>query len=433
MPFVLRFKKILSKKDYRVLIENFFSLSVLNIINYLFPLILIPYLTRVLGVEKYGLYAFAFAIINYFVMLVNYGFDFSATKQVAIIRDEKETLNRLFSTVTTVRIMLAAISVLFLFIIVFLVDKLSSEKELIFSGIGIIISAAFIPVWFFQGLENMKLVTVVNFITRLLSTLLIFLFVKEQQDYKLALSFQSLGYLAGGVFSMILSFTAFKIKFAVPSLKELVFQIKDGWHIFLSTLGMNFYRESNTIILGFLTNFSIVGYYAAAEKLIKAIQSLTAPFVNVLFPYFGRRLNVGENIAKNMQLYKKLGVFYGILLLTISVMVLVLAPWGIKSYLSVAYISSVTNVQIMCMVIFFGGLNYYYGIIGLVNMGKEKLFAKAVWISGIFSVCICFLLSAKLLDKGASVAMVLAEFLLFIQILFYSKNGRTTRGLKTSI
>jgi len=428
MPFFLRFKNILSKKDYRVLIENFFSLSVLNIINYLFPLILIPYLTRVLGVEKYGLYAFAFAIINYFVMLVNYGFDFSATKQVAIIRDDKVTLNKLFSTVTTVRIILAAISVLFLLIIVLLVNKLSSEKELIFSGVGIIISAAFIPVWLFQGLENMKLVTVVNFITRLLSTLLIFLFVKEQQDYRLALSFQSLGYLAGGVFSMILSFTVFKIKFKVPLLKELIFQVKDGWHIFLSTLGMNFYRESNTIILGFLTNFSIVGYYAAAEKLIKAIQSLTAPFVNVLFPYFGRRLNVGENIAKNIQIYKKLGVFYGLLLLTISIIVLILAPWGIKSYLSSAYINSVTNVQIMCMVIFFGGLNYYYGIIGLVNMGKEKLFAKAVWISGIFSVCICFLLAAKLLDKGASVAMVLAEVLLFIQILFYSKNIRTGNG-----
>ena len=424
MSIGLRFKNILSKKDYRVLIENFFSLSVLNIINYLFPLILIPYLTRILGVEKYGLYAFAFAIINYFVMLVNYGFDFSATRQAAIIRDEKEALNRLFSTVTTVRIILALISVVFLFIIVSLVNKLSLEKELIFSGIGIIVSAVFIPIWLFQGLENMKLVTLVNFITRLLSTMLIFLFVKEQQDYKLALSFQSLGYLAGGVFSMILSFTVFKIKFTIPSLKELIYQLKDGWHIFLSTLGMNFYRESNTIILGFLTNFSIVGYYAAAEKLIKVIQSLTAPFVNVLFPYFGRRLNVGENIAKNLQLYRKLGVYYGILLLSISIMVLILAPWGIKSYLSTAYISSIVNVQIMCTVIFFGGLNYYFGIIGMVNMGREKLFAKAVWISGVFSVCICFLLSLKLSDKGASLAMVLAELLLFIQILFYSKKAK---------
>jgi PST family polysaccharide transporter len=221
---------------------------------------------------------------------------------------------------------------------------------------------------------------------------------------------------------MILSFAVFKIKFTFPSFKELIYQVKDGWHIFLSTLGMNFYRESNTIILGFLTNFSVVGYYAAAEKLIKVIQSLTAPFVNVLFPYFGRRLNVGENIAKNLKLYKKLGAYYGLLLLIISISVLFFAPWGIKTYLSSAYISSVINIQIMCMVIFFGGLNYYYGIIGLVNMGKEKLFAKAVWISGVFSVCICFLLSGKLLDKGASLAMVLAEFLLFMQILFYSKN-----------
>ena len=135
MRLMSKFNSLRKVKDHHRLIENFFSLSALNIINYLFSLILIPYLTIVLGVKNYGLYAFAFAIINYFVLFVNYGFDFSATKQVAIIRDDKNGLDRLFSTVMTVRIMLPLISVLILYILVISIDKLSMEKELIFSGI----------------------------------------------------------------------------------------------------------------------------------------------------------------------------------------------------------------------------------------------------------------------------------------------------------
>jgi PST family polysaccharide transporter len=415
----LRVKSIIKHKDYIKLVENFLSLSVLNIVNYLFPIILIPYLTRTLGVEKYGIYAFGLAIINYFSLLVNYGFDFSATKQVAIIRDNKARLNRLFSSVLTVRLFLVLIALVLLTLATIIVPKLYTERVLLFSGVGIFIGIALIPIWLFQGLENMKVVAMVNFCTRLFSTVLIFLFVKEQMDYKLTLLFQSCGYLVGGILSVLLSVKMFKIRFVLPNITELMLQFKEGWHIFLSTIGMNFYRETNTIILGFVTNYTVVGYYAAAEKIIKVVQSFTSPIVNTLYPYFGRRLNVGENTSKNFQRFKKLGIYYSFLLIFIAISVALFSPWIIRNYLGILYVSSITNIQIMSLVLVFGSLNYYYGIIGLVNIGKEVLFARAVWISGILSTILCYILSKTLDDKGAAISMVSAEILLFVQIIIY--------------
>ena len=424
MSLVAKFKRITENKEHHKLFENFLSLSVLNVVNYLFPLILIPYLTRTLGVEKYGIYAFGLAIINYFSMLVSYGFDFSATKQVAIIRDNKAKLNRLFSSILTIRLILVLIALVLLTLSVSIIPKLYIERDLLFSGVGIFIGIALIPIWLFQGLENMKVVAIVNFFTRLFSTALIFLFVKEQMDYKLTLLFQSCGYLVGGILSIILSLKMFKIRLVLPEITELMFQLKEGWHIFLSTIGMNFYRESNTVILGFLTNYTIVGYYAAAEKIIKVVQSFTSPIVNTLYPYFGRRLNVGENTSKNFLRFKKFGIYYSFLLIFITISVASLSPWIIRNYLGNLYVSSIINIQIMSLVIVFGGLNYYYGIIGLVNIGKEALFARAVWISGILSILLCTLLSKIMLDKGAAISMVFAEVLLFVQIVFYLKGTK---------
>lgn len=425
MNIFSRIRDFLKNKDHHKLLENFFSLSVLNIVNYLFPLVLIPYLTSTLGVEKYGLYAFGFAIINYFTILVNYGFDFSGTKQVAIIRDNKIVLNRVFSSILTIRLLLVLVALVLLTVLIVLIPRLYLERELLISGIGIFIGIALIPIWLFQGLENMKIVAIVNFCSRLFSTILIFLFVKEQMDYKLTLLFQSCGYLVGGVLSIILSFRMFQIKFVLPKISELSFQLKDGWHIFLSTVGMNFYRESNTIILGFLTNYTIVGYYAAAEKIVKVVQSFTSPLVNTLYPYFGRRMNVGENKSKSFLLFKKIGIYYSFLLIFITISVFSLSPWIIRNYLGVIYVSSITNIQIMSFVIVFGGLNYYYGIIGLVNVGKEALFARAVWISGILSLLVCIILSRIIFDKGAAIAMVFAEVLLFLQIVFHLRDTNT--------
>lgn len=410
-------KKYNNNNDVKRVVENFFSLSALTFISYGFPLVLIPYLTRTLGVEKYGVYAFAFAIINYFTIIVKYGFEFSATKQVAIVRDDKDKLSLLFSSVLSVRMLLMLLAMLALFLGTLLVPKFHEEQRLLLYGLGISVGVGLIPAWFFQGMENMKFMTIINFVTRLCSTLLIFIFVKSELDYELAILFQSIGFIVGGAVSVVLAYSMFDIKFMLPKRKDMIFQLKDGWQLFLSTIGMNFYRETNVIILGFVTDYTIVGYYSSGEKIIKAVQSLVSPVARALFPFFGRKMNVGDNTAKHRKTFMKGGKYYGGLLAIISVAIFLLAPWGITLYLGDDYLKSIVDVQILSSLVFLGGLNYYYGIVGLVNFGKEKAFTRSVWVAGILSLFICYFLALKFNDIGASIAMVIAELVLLVQIL----------------
>lgn len=83
------------KSDYKVLLENFFSLSALQIVGYILPLITIPYLVRVLGVDKYGLVSFATAFLVYFQILTDYGFNLSATKEISVHRDDQTKLSEI--------------------------------------------------------------------------------------------------------------------------------------------------------------------------------------------------------------------------------------------------------------------------------------------------------------------------------------------------
>lgn len=411
-----------SRVEIKKLWENFLSLSVLNFINYGFPLILIPYLTRVLGVEKFGLYTFAFATLNYFTLIIRYGFEFSATKQVAILQQDKEKRDVVFSAVLIIRLILVLLAFIMLLLLINIIPKFKEENYLLLCGIGIFIGNGLIPIWFFQGMENMKFMTIINFIIRFTSTVLVFLFVKAPSDYHLAMLFQSIGFFVGAVVSLLIAFYSFKIRLSIPTFQELTYQVVDGWHLFLSTIGTNFYRESNTIILGFVTNYTVVGYYAAAEKIIKAIQAAVAPFVHVLFPVFGRKMNGVSESGKIWLSYRKIGLYYGVALILISIVLYILSPFAIGIYLGDDFIPSILDIRIMSPIILFGGLNYYYGVVGLVNLGKEKTFSRSVWIAGVCSVIVCYILVSYFGHIGAAIALLMAEVLLFIQILYHIKN-----------
>lgn len=264
------------KKEYRRVFENFCSLSVLNIANYIFPIILIPYLTMVLGVEKYGIYIYAYTIMNYFTLFVSYGFEYSATKKVSLIRDNHKMLEEIYSSIMLLRFIFNILVSLIVTFLVLFIPFFKDEATLYSCGVLLVWGQTIMPLWLYQGLEKMKFITLISFLSRLMSVLLIFALVRKTHDYSDVLLLQGLGYIIGAIISLYVVFFHLHIKFRIPHKKMLYTELKDGWYLFLSTIGMNFYRESNILLLGFFTNYSVVGVYAPAEKVIKAFQSLTS-------------------------------------------------------------------------------------------------------------------------------------------------------------
>jgi PST family polysaccharide transporter len=399
--------------QHHILIENFFSLSLLNGINFLLPLITLPYLVRTIGPEKFGQYSYIYVILQYILLFSNYGFNFSATKLFSQNRNDKVLLTRYYNSITICRILLAAIGILILISIIPLSTKLMNERYSIFMGLGIIIGDILIPVWLFQGLEKMRYVTIVNIFSKLLFTILIFIVIKKSQDYYLILGLNSLGYIGAGIISVWLARRQFGINLNFQVNKDdIIFQFRNGRHIFISTLSMNLYRNANIFLLGTITNSYYVGIYSAAEKIIKAIQSLVSPMSESLFPHLSQIFKT-RNISQNIGHLYKISKYYSVILLIGTISIIFFSPVIVKIFLGLSFIKTIINLKIMSFVVLFGGLNYLLGIVGLVNLGMEKYFSRFVIISGVLNILIVLLLSPYLFDVSASIAMLASEFFLF--------------------
>jgi PST family polysaccharide transporter len=411
-----RIKGIVRDKSHRQIIENFFSLSILNGLNILLPLVTLPYLVRILGPEKYGTVSFVLVIIQYITLISNYGFTYSATKLISQNRNDISKVSVYFSSVVSIKFIISLFISIVLSICVINVPKLQREYILYIMSIGIIFGDVLNPTWLFQGMEKMKYMTVANFISKGIFTLLTFFVIKEVSDYPYVCLLTSIGYLLSGIFSTSLAFYTFKIKFVLPKKEDYLFQLKEGWYIFISTIGMNLYRNTNTFILGLFTTDSVVGLYSAAEKLIRALQTPITPVSEALYPYFSNRF-YNTNKSDNVKTLFKLGKYYFVLLGLLSVSVFFLSGWITKIVLGPKFLLTSTNVKIMSFVILFGGLNYLFGIIGLVNLDKKKEFAFAVLTSGVLCVSITTIFCKFYFDHAASFGMLAGEMALFSIII----------------
>jgi PST family polysaccharide transporter len=399
-------------KSQKVLIESYLSLSILNGLNIILPLLTLPYILRIVGPTNYGVYAFISVLIHYCLLINSYGFNLSATKQVSQHRNDIYKLSRIYSSVIVDRLILAFISFILLFSLSFLFISTRIEFMMLIWGVGIVVGDTFVPIWLFQGVEKMRYLTIVNVASKVVFTILIFIFIRESSDFRYIIILNSLGYIIAGVFSTVLVRFFLKIKFIIPNYKELIYQFKEGSALFGSTVGMELYRNANIFILRFFVSDSAVGIYAASEKVIKGIQMAISPIAQALFPHLSYKFKQ-QTLRDNLVTIKKITVRFIPIVLTIAICTYIMAPWLSTLLCGNDYYSAVKLIRIMTPVIFFGGFNYLLGIVGLVNLNKQNDFFKYVLFAGLVSVLFLLLTVGVWGNSAAAGAMALSEIVLF--------------------
>lgn len=301
-------QKFFQSKDNKRLLTNFLSLSVLQGTNLLLPLLTFPYLVKVLGIEKFGLISFALATVAYFEVLTDYGFDLSATRQISIHRSDKEKVVSIYSAVISIKMILTLVSFVLLSVLVFSFSKFSDLFLVYYYTFGRVIGKSIFPVWFFQGMEKMKITTYLNILAKVIFTVAIFVFVKEQEDFLLVPIFNSLGFIVVGIVAMAQIRFGFGVSFKFQSAETLLEHLKDGWHIFLSRIYVNIYTTTNTFLLGIMTNNIVVGYYSVANKIVEALTAPFPPASNALYPYMAKLFH--ENVQKFYQLVNRMSLLF---------------------------------------------------------------------------------------------------------------------------
>ncbi|MBU1006206.1 MAG: flippase [Candidatus Omnitrophica bacterium] len=417
------FKRAVSTPEKKVIVGNFFSLSFLQVTDYILPLITLPYLVRILGPERFGLIAFARAFVQYFVILTDYGFNLSATREIAINRQDKEKVEKIFSSIIAIKLCFLAFSFLVLMFFVFFVAKFRSDWPVYIFSFGMVMGNALLPVWFFQGMERMKYITFLNISAKLIFTVSIFLFIKESQDYIYVPLINSLGFLIAGVLGLWVVRNSFGIKFRRPDLENIKYQLKEGWHIFISGVSVSLYTTSNTFILGLFTNNTIVGYYSAGERLIRAVQNLMAPLSNSVYPYVSKLAN--KSREKALIFIRKLTIFVGSGSFVISLVIFVFAGFIIDTILGPQYRESIIVLRILAFLPFLTSLNTMLGTQTMLPFNLKEALSKIFISAGIINVILAVLLAPIYKHIGVSAAVLLTEVLVAAVMFFYLKH----RGL----
>jgi len=387
----------------------------LQALNYLIPIITMPYLIRVLGIEKYGIITFAYSIISYFIVLTDYGFNLTATRYIAIYKGNQEKINEVVGSVYIIKFIIFIISFLFLVAIVQLFPSLHQNKTIYYLYFGVVLGQVLFPVWFFQGMESMKYITIVNTISKTILCLAIFLFVRQSVDMFLVPIFYSLGYLIAGIYSVVVIISRFNVTLRLQKKEIIIYYFRDGWSIFLSRVFGALYRNSNIVILGIVSGPESVAYYAVAEKVIKVFQSLQDVFGNSIYPYLSK-IYTNNNLKSYFIIVKKWLKPIALIYSMIVVIVVFFAKVFTILIMGGMQINVITNLRICSLVILIGGLNYILGILGLVALGYQKEFSSATIIIGIINIPLCFLLVSLFKDYGAAIAFVASESLLLLLI-----------------
>ncbi len=284
-------KKYLFSNDRKVLASNFLSLSIIQSLKYLLPFITIPYLVRILGPSNFGIFSFAQAIIQYFLIITDYGFSLYAIKEISISKDNPKKVSEIFCSIMLIKtlIMIAMFSVLC--ILVSVIPKFRSDQLLYIFSFGIVVGNVLFPIWFFQGMEKMKYITFVDIIAKSIFTISIFLLIKKGSDYSLAALLNSMGFISAGIVSLYIALKKFDITILMPSWKSITECLSKSFYFFLSRISLSIVTATNTVVLGIFTNNAITGYYAAADKIVQAVEALTQPLVMAIYPYISRTRN----------------------------------------------------------------------------------------------------------------------------------------------
>ncbi|MGB9980284.1 flippase [Methanobacterium sp.] len=424
--FKNKVNKLMKNEDYKRITGNILSLFSLQGLTYLLPLITFPYLTRVLGPEKYGLIAFATAFIAYFQIFTDYGFNLSATREISINREDNVQLSKIFSSVIFSKFLLMIISFIIVSIVIFSIDKFKTNWILYYATFGLVIGNLLLPSWFFQGMEKMRYISILNIITSLLFTVSIFIFVRGANDYLYVPLINSVGAIIIGIIAIRIILKDFKIKLIIPSKEDIKAQLKNGWHIFVSTVAISFYTTSNVFVLGIFASTAIVGYYSAAERIIYMALGLFGPISQSLYPYISSIASKSKQNAANI--VKKVTVYMTSFTFIISIVIFFTAGLILNILAGHQFDNSIIILRILSFLPLVVGLSNVFGVLFLFALGYSNRVSRVQAIVGVCYPLLLVPMTYYLKDIGTALSFLVVESI--ITLLFWKIYRNVINELK---
>jgi PST family polysaccharide transporter len=408
---ITKLKGLTNTENKKRLVSNFLSLSVLRGFQFLIPLITLPYLVKTIGIENFGLVNFALSLGLYFGAIIQFGFGITATREIARNRDNHQKLEQIYSSTLSASVIIAMVSAVLFTLIVFSFNKFNNYLNLYLFTFAFIVFQSLFPIWFFQGMERMKYITYLTFISNLGFLVGLFVFVKQDGDFYLVPLLQAISSLTIFIAALVLISRDFRVNFSRPKMQEIKTILKEGRHASISQLAPNLYNNSAVFLLGIFTNNSIVGLYTAATKVIDAVISFGYILSNTFLPYLSRDLTRHK-------------FFQAIMLgsgLVLTVATFLFSEWITKFLFSAENLEVSIYIEWLSLTIFFVFMFLTFNTNYLMLIGEDRVAKNiSLYVSlAAFLWTIAFIYSLNLV--GAVISMLLARLALAVISFYFYK------------
>ncbi|QBC42813.1 oligosaccharide flippase family protein [Iodobacter fluviatilis] len=376
--------------------SNIFALYLVQGLNYLVSFVTFPFLLVQLGTEGFGVMNFAFASIQYGVLLTDFGFNLSAVRDVAQAKDDPAKAARIFWRVTWAKSLLMIASSLLLLVLTFTLGSWEAHSSIFLWSQLYIVSSVLFPIWYFQGLEKLQLAAGLMVLARAATLGFLLIWVSGPQDVALAVILQATPQILAGLLWWFTGLGVAKPQWVRVQWHELKDALRASWPFFLSAISTSLYTTSTTVLLGMFSAPLQVGLFAAANKLVYIAQGLIGPLVQATYPRIAS-LAVNNKPAA-LQLIKKsfriqgavgLALTLGLALFLPLFTPLVVQVFGADFGLSRAFLALSHSQDVMIWlspVILLGAVSLVYGQQTLLVFGFERYFSRVLVAAGLLNV-----------------------------------------------
>lgn len=392
--------------------ENIAALFGTQMAAYIFPLATVPYLARVLGPLHWGMVAFAQALGLYLSMVVDFGFQLSATRRIARVRDEHDQVADVVAGVLGAKGILAVFCLLAVLVMQNVSKVFQQESLILWAGAISGVGQGFSMLWYYQGLERMKHPASADVVGKAVACVGIFLLVHKPQDAWKVLTLQCVCFWGVAAFQTGLTYR--QVRFRWPTLALTWQSMRDSAAMFLFRSSVSLYTTANALILGAISTPLAVGFYSGAERLVKGLSGLTYPVSQSLYPRISRL--VVTDAKRAIWLTRvSLGVMTlgGTLLCAGSCLA---APLIVRILLGRGYEEAIPVLRILSLLLPATAVSTVLGIQWMLPLGMDGLYNTIVISAGLLNVGLAVMWASQFQQIGMAWAVVVTEGLVMVAV-----------------
>jgi O-antigen/teichoic acid export membrane protein len=394
-------------KNRHRLLHNIAVLLSVRVVGFIVSLITLPYVTRVLGVESWGMLTLAQIILGYFGILIDWGFSLSATQKVASIRDDRDLLSKVFLSTWAAQWFLAFASIVMIIVLIIFVPFFSTHMSYFLYGVGTIVANILLPTWFFNGLERFKQVSLVQISAGISSVPMIFIFIRNPADAPLIIAISALTNFMAGILTLFWIIRRLGIIWAAPTLRQISSQLTGGGPIFLSTIWITLYTTATPAIIGVITGPVTVGYFSLADKVRQFVQSALWPILEAIFPRMSYLF--ASNLSQAHTLLKRSAIIISFIAALASVFLWLFAEDIVMLLGGEQFKKSIIVLKWLSPLPFLISLSIIFGKHIMLPNQLTQAFNRIICCAGILNLCMIAPLVYWKSAEGASITTLITE------------------------